>query len=137
MLEKPEEKEMETTLTTKAKEPGFWRELIHQARLVYALIRDPEVPIYLKILPFLGFVYLVLPFDLVPDVLIGLGQLDDLTVLLIGSKIFVELAPPHVVAKHRQAIRESDGFLTAANDEVDKAIIIDSDHEIIVEKDAE
>ena len=58
-----------------------------------------------------------------------MGQLDDLTVILIGSKIFIELAPLHVVDKHRQLIRESDGFLTASKEEIEKTIVIDGDVE--------
>lgn len=116
--------------TNVKKEIGFWREIIHQIRLVYHLLRDPEVPIYLKLVPFVGLVYLLFPLDLIPDVLIGLGQLDDLTVILIGSKIFMELAPPHVVAKHRQAIRVSDGYESA--EAVAEAIVIDSEHEVAV-----
>ena len=113
------------------KEIGFWREIIHQVRLVYWLMRDPEVPFYLKLIPFIGVVYLLFPFDFVPDMLVGLGQLDDLTILLIGSKTFIELAPPHIVEKHRRAIRLSDGY-----DEVEAisdSIVIDSEHQVIVE----
>jgi uncharacterized membrane protein YkvA (DUF1232 family) len=113
--------------TTVKKEVGFWREIVHQARLVYHLLRDPEVPIYLKLVPFIGVIYLLFPFDFVPDFILGLGQLDDLTVLLIGSKIFMELAPPHVVAKHRHAIRLSDGYEETAD--ILEAIVIDGKHQ--------
>ncbi len=118
-------------ISTKAKEPGFWREIWQQMRLVFLLLRDPEVPFYLKFLPFLAVVYLVIPVDLAPDFLIGLGQLDDLTILLVGAKIFVELSPQHVVAKHMAQIRERDGY--GADPKVEDAIIIDGDYEPIPE----
>ena len=121
--------------TTMKKEIGFWREIIHQARLVYHLLRDPEVPFYLKLVPFIGFVYLLFPLDFIPDVFVGLGQLDDLTIILIGSKIFIELAPPHLVAKHRHAIRVSDGYEDEG--EFAEAIVIDSEHEVVVESKAQ
>ena len=114
------------------KEVGFWREIVQQVRLVYYLLRDPDVPFYLKLLPFAGFVYLLSPVDFVPDVFIGLGQLDDLTVLLVGAKIFIELAPPHIVAKHREIIRADDGLLQS--DDVAEAIIIDGEHEKVVDQ---
>ena len=117
--------------TNVKKEIGFWREIVHQARLVYCLLRDPDVPIYLKLVPFISLIYLMLPFDFVPDVLVGLGQLDDLTVMLIGSKIFIELAPPHLVSKHRHAIRISDGY--EDEEEIADTIIIDSQHEVMDE----
>ncbi len=122
-------------LSQKTKQPGFWREMYQQARLVYHLMRDPEVPFYLKFLPFLALVYLVFPADLLPDILVGLGQLDDITVMLIGAKVFVELAPPAVVARHMKKIRSQDGF--ASPEEVADAIVIDSEHEVVVKKEAE
>ena len=118
-------------ISTKAKEPGFWREIWQQMRLVFLLLRDPEVPFYLKFLPFLAVVYLFVPVDLVPDFLVGLGQLDDLTILLVGAKIFVELSPQHVVVRHMAQIRESDGYVIDAK--VEDAIIIDGDYEPIPE----
>lgn len=122
----------------KAKEPGFWREMWQQARLVYYLVRDPEVPFYLKLLPLAAFGYLLMPFDLITDLAPVIGQLDDITAILVFSKVFVELAPPEVVARHMAAIRQQDGFVAAVmgerdgaaiDDEVDGAIIIEADRE--------
>ena len=134
-----EEKKMniESALTPKIKEPGFWREMWQQARLVFYLMRDPEVPFYLKLLPFAAFGYLLFPFDLLPDLAPVIGQLDDITALLVGAKVFIELAPPHVVARHMERIREQDGFVIANpgehSDEVADAIIIDTEHEVVIE----
>jgi uncharacterized membrane protein YkvA (DUF1232 family) len=122
---------MTSDLSKQVKEIGFWREIVHQVRLVFHLLRDPEVPFYLKLVPFIGFVYLLSPIDFVPDFFLGLGQLDDLTVLLVGSKIFMELAPPHIVARHRQAIRTSDGFTDS--DGIKESIIIDGEHQTVAE----
>lgn len=112
-------------------EPGFWREMWQQARLVYALIRDPNVPFYLKIIPFTAVAYLLLPLDLIPDLALGLGQLDDLTAILVLSKIFVEMSPQDVVAIHLKKIRQDDGFAE------DGPIVIDHEvaEKIIFEKD--
>jgi uncharacterized membrane protein YkvA (DUF1232 family) len=104
-------------------DPGFFRELWQQARLVYALLRDPEVPFYLKLLPFTAVLYLIFPLDLIPDLVPVFGQLDDLTVLLVGAKLFVDMSPPHIVARHRDQIRVSDGF--SPKESVDEKIIID------------
>lgn len=100
----------DSTVSEQVNEPGFWRELWQQARLVFYLLLDPEVPIYLKVLPFMALVYLLVPFDLLPDFAPGLGQVDDITLLLIGAKVFVELAPPQAVARQMQRIRERDGY---------------------------
>lgn len=103
-----------------------------QARLVYYLLRDPKVPFYLKLVPFAAVLYLLWPVDLLPDVLLGLGQLDDLTALLVGSKVFIEMAPPHLVAHYMNQIRVSDGF--AGVDEVNEKIIIDPQPDVVEKK---
>lgn len=89
----------------KLKDVGFLGELWQQVRLVFQLIKDREVPIYLKILPFLGILYTLFPIDIITDVIPVLGQLDDLTILIIGAKVFIEMAPPQVVARHLAAMR--------------------------------
>ncbi len=111
-------------------DPGFLREVWHQIRMVFKLLRDPDVPFYLKALPFMAGLYLIFPFDFIPDFIPGLGQLDDITILLVGAKVFIELAPPAVVTRHLNALRAKDGY--APLDEADDAIIIDG--EIIQEK---
>jgi len=87
------------------KDLGFLAELWQQIRLVFHLIKDREVPIYLKILPFAGILYALFPLDIITDVVPVLGQLDDLTILIIGAKVFIEMAPPQVVARHLAAMR--------------------------------
>ncbi|MCA9931661.1 MAG: DUF1232 domain-containing protein [Anaerolineales bacterium] len=132
---------LETALSTRQKEPGFWREVWQQIRLVYYLIKDPEVPFYLKLIPFVAVVYLLWPIDLITDVVPFLGQLDDLTALLVTSKVFVELVPQHVVMRHLDAIRMQDGYTAVSPDlsetnvdgELADAIVIDGEHEVIVE----
>ena len=128
---------LESALTPKVKDPGFWREMWQQIRLVYYLLRDPEVPFYLKLLPFTAVVYLLFPFDLLTDFAPVIGQLDDITILLVGTKIFIELAPPHVVARHMEAIRVQDGYGVVdapVTDDLAESIIIDGEHEVIVNK---
>lgn len=82
------------------KDVGFLGELWQQIRLVFYLIKDREVPIYLKVLPLVGVLYTLFPIDIITDVVPVLGQLDDLTILLIGAKVFIEMAPPQVVARY-------------------------------------
>jgi uncharacterized membrane protein YkvA (DUF1232 family) len=48
--------------------------------------------------------YLVIPTDLVPDFLFGVGQLDDLVVILGGLKLFLRLCPAAVVQEHLEAL---------------------------------
>ncbi len=143
-----EEKEMESALTTQEnapeKGPGFWRDVWQQTRLVFRLIRDPEVPIYLKVVPFVGLLYVIMPIDLITDFAPVIGQLDDITALIVGAKVFIELAPPQIVARHLQEIRQQDGYETIIEgeavfvDELDDYIVIDPDSgETFVQKEPE
>ena len=111
-MNKDEERSVngDSALVPRDDQPGFFREVWQQARLVLRLILDPEVPIYLKVLPFAALVYLLLPFDFLPDVVPGLGQLDDLTIILVGAKVFIELAPQDIVARYLNQIRQKDGY---------------------------
>ena len=93
---------------------GLGRGAINQFQLVWRLLWDKEVPLYLKTIPLAAFLYLVSPIDFIPDALLGLGQLDDLGVLLLGGQLFAQLSPQHIVAQHRAEIQ---GLLTLEDDD--------------------
>ncbi|MCW5863349.1 MAG: DUF1232 domain-containing protein [Anaerolineae bacterium] len=95
----------EKSSTSQKLSSSFLGELMQQIKLVYYLIRDRDVPIYLKVLPFLGVLYVLFPIDIITDVIPVLGQIDDLMILTIGAKVFIELAPAHVVAKYIDQMR--------------------------------
>ena len=84
---------------------SFLGELVQQIKLVYYLVRDRDVPIYLKVLPFLGVLYVLFPIDIITDFVPVLGQIDDLMILTIGAKVFIEMAPAPVVAKYMAQMR--------------------------------
>ena len=92
--------------------------LIQQIRLTWRLFRDPRVPIYLKVLPFFGFIYLITPLDLIPDVIFGIGQLDDLGILLAGMKLFEVMTPQYLVEEHRLAIQSGAPMVNKRDENV-------------------
>ncbi len=102
---------------------GFFAELWQQAKLVVQLMLDRNVPIYLKLLPAAAVAYLLFPFDFLPDVIPGIGQLDDITILLIGAKVFIELAPSDVVAKYLGRLSTADDKVGSGNRQEDDDII--------------
>jgi len=83
--------------------PSLLRALIGQVRLAWRLMREPAVPVLVKLLPMAAGLYVLSPIDIVPDVLPILGQLDDLTLLLVSLEAFLKLCPAHVVDFHRAA----------------------------------
>ncbi|UCG24100.1 MAG: DUF1232 domain-containing protein [Chloroflexota bacterium] len=137
--EENQNQDMSTSLPTTTTDEGFWREMWRQARLAWFLIRSPEVPLYLKVLPALAVVYVLIPTDFIPDVFPVIGQLDDVTALLVGAKVFIEMAPQDVVAKYVQAQRESSappatdegGAAGEQQDEPENLIVIEGDYDVV------
>ena len=80
---------------------GWLKEFFGQFELAWQLLWDGRVPVFTKIVPLLTMVYLLSPMDLIPDLALGLGQLDDLAILLVGLRLFIDICPPELVAEHR------------------------------------
>ena len=86
---------------------GFFQLLTHLpsfAKLFSRLIKDPRVSASPKLIVVGILAYVILPTDLIPDFLVGLGQMDDLAVILGGLKLFLRLCPSEVVQEHLKAI---------------------------------
>lgn len=77
--------------------PSFWTSVIRQARLAWRLFWDRRVPAGPKLLPLATLAYVLSPIDLLPDVVIGLGQLDDLALFLLGLQVFTLICPRAIV----------------------------------------
>jgi len=69
-------------------------------RLLFRLMMDRRVPLVTKFIPVGGLAYLILPYDLLPDILPALGRLDDLVVIVLSIALFLVAAPKAVVAEH-------------------------------------
>lgn len=72
--------------------------------LIWRLFRDRRVPWSVKLLPMFTVIYILFLPDLIPDFFLGIGQLDDLTLFLLGMKLFINLAPQDIVAEHRRGL---------------------------------
>jgi uncharacterized membrane protein YkvA (DUF1232 family) len=94
---------------------GILGELFQNGRLAWRLLRDQRVPSLLKfVVPGLMGAYLLMPVDLVPDIIPVLGQLDDLAVLALAVKLFIELAPQDVVRELRRGMTQRGASSTQA-----------------------
>lgn len=73
----------------------------HIVRLIWRLIRDRRVPIYLKGILGFAVAYVFVPVDLIPDwVTLMFGVVDDLAIVMMGVNWFLRLAPQEVVDDH-------------------------------------
>ena len=93
-----------TTNNSDRQSPGFWMNLFNSFRIAWRLLWDGQVPLGAKLVPLVTILYVISPIDLVPDVLVGLGQLDDLAILLLGIQLFIAVSPKDVVARIRAEI---------------------------------
>jgi uncharacterized membrane protein YkvA (DUF1232 family) len=75
-----------------------------QLRLSWRLLRDERVSALKFALPTFLALYVVSPIDPIPDFLLGVGQVDDLGIVIAGvlliARIIPRLAPGNVVDEH-------------------------------------
>lgn len=79
--------------------------LVEDLRLAWRLLQDQRVPWVTRLVPVAAVVYVLSPIDFVPDFLLGLGQFDDLALLLLALKAFISLSPQSVVDQHLHDIK--------------------------------
>lgn len=85
-------------------------ELLQSFQLAYRLFLDSRVsPVYKLLLPLAAMLYFILPIDLLPDVVPFLGQLDDVAVLLLLTRLFIMLAPQDVVNSYKGGAEQAAG----------------------------
>ena len=91
---------------------GFWKTFRRAARHIpfsdelvagYFAATDPQTPGRVRTLLFGALAYFVLPLDMIPDFLAGIGFSDDATVLLAT----LAMVRAHIKPEHREAARRA------------------------------
>jgi uncharacterized membrane protein YkvA (DUF1232 family) len=91
---------------------GFWPKLTrYAARLPFAdellaawyCATDPATPLKVKATLFGALAYFILPFDVIPDVVLAIGFTDDMAVLLTA----IGLVRNHITQAHRDRARDA------------------------------
>ena len=89
---------------------GFWRKVrrtlgrvpfLDEALAAYYCAIDSNTPTYVKAVLFGALAYFVIPTDVIPDFIAGLGYGDDATVLLAA----IGAVRKHITGEHRDAAR--------------------------------
>jgi len=101
---------MPVRVTSWLTRPGLLRTLLSHLRLAVRLVREPGVPLLTKAVLLLTALYLIWPLDFVPDILPIVGQLDDLTLILVGLETFLRWCPAAASAFHRDAIAQGRAY---------------------------
>jgi uncharacterized membrane protein YkvA (DUF1232 family) len=82
--------------------------VVDQGWLTWKLLFDKRVPVWMKVVAIAPLIYVISPIDIIPDVFLGLGQLDDIGIVLAGMRLFESLVPADIVAEHRSTIKRAD-----------------------------
>lgn len=82
-------------------------------RMILRLMLDRRVPVWSKLIIPLGIIYMISPFDIIPDFLIGLGWLDDIFAIVATITLFLLSIPSDILREHlsggRAPSSEQDG----------------------------
>ena len=120
---------------------GILASIVKNARLVWRLLRDRDVPAWLKIIPPATLLYLLFPIDFIPDPALGLGQLDDIGVILLGLKLFIELSPQEIVRRHLREMSSVPGSYRVVDEEPSQepspSAYIDAPYRVVEEDEKE
>lgn len=85
-------------------DPTTWREVLRLVpdvvRLLRRLSTDPEVPRGVRVRLVLMLGYLLMPLDLVPDVIPVIGYADDAVVVALALRSVVKAAGPEILDRH-------------------------------------
>ena len=96
--------------------------------MLFRLMLDRRVPVRLKLIPIGALIYLVLPHDLVPEIIPAFGRIDDVFVILFSILLFLGMAPRDVVSENIRGRRDKG---TPKDDQS----IVDGTYRIIDEDD--
>ncbi len=69
------------------------------------LSKHPSTPLSSKVLLGLALAYLVMPFDLIPDFIPLLGQLDDVVIIPLLIYMALKLTPEDVIKACREMVK--------------------------------
>lgn len=78
--------------------------ILNEMKLAWRLLRDERVTSLKYLAPALLALYVASPVDVIPDLLLGVGQIDDLGIavlgLMVALKVLPKLAPADVLREH-------------------------------------
>ncbi|WP_333797938.1 YkvA family protein [Rheinheimera sp.] len=83
------------SMLKKLKDIKGLKQLMLAALLLYALLLDADCPAWAKTVVVAALLYLLNPFDAMPDPLIWAGYIDDLAVLMSAIAALSNVIKPH------------------------------------------
>jgi uncharacterized membrane protein YkvA (DUF1232 family) len=108
---------------------GAVTQFVRTLRLVWRLLNDSRVPGLSKLIIPGAIAYVLSPIDLIPDMILGLGQLDDVAIVMLGIALFIELCPRKIVEEHRRVIAAEAGTSVTSDNVIEGSFREVSDDE--------
>ncbi|MBP1964762.1 YkvA family protein [Paenibacillus aceris] len=119
---------------------GFWSKLkkgakkagskvIYSGLLLFYAVESPKTPLRVKVQIYGTLGYLILPLDLVPDLLPIVGYVDDLSALGLALAVVAKSIDEDVKLKAKNKLRDFLG-----EDALKSKDIIDIDGKLVVDK---
>lgn len=81
------------------------RNFKHELTVYKLVLKDSKTPALGKVFLALAIGYLLLPFDLIPDFIPVLGQLDDLIIVPLLVMLALRMIPREIIDKYRKELR--------------------------------
>lgn len=104
----------------RARVAAVWDDALVLARAM----RDDRVPLPPKAVAALAFGYGISPVDLIPDLLLGVGLVDDALLVPAGLALAVRLIPHKIREEMREQAREDRRFWTRVGLAVLVALVV-------------
>ncbi|MFC7065624.1 YkvA family protein [Brucella rhizosphaerae] len=96
---------------------GFWKTARRAGRMIpfmdevvaaYYCALDQNTPTRVRMTLMAALAYFVMPFDVIPDMLVGIGFTDDIAVLMAAlTAVRTHITPAHKIAA-REALRDEE-----------------------------
>ncbi|CAJ92080.1 DUF1232 domain-containing protein [Cupriavidus necator] len=76
---------------------ALWTLVRRDGRLFWYALRHPDAPPWLKPAAIGLLLYAISPIDLIPDVVAGLGIVDDVVLIPLAVHLILKRLPPHIL----------------------------------------
>jgi uncharacterized membrane protein YkvA (DUF1232 family) len=86
----------------------FGRQIKRELKVYYLVLKDARTPKLAKFLLWLAVGYALLPFDIIPDFIPVIGQLDDVIIVPGLIMIALKLIPKEVVEDCRRRVDSTE-----------------------------
>ena len=76
---------------------ALWTLVRRDGRLLWFALRHPDAPPWLRPATIGLAIYAISPIDLIPDVIAGLGIVDDVVLIPLAVHLMLRRLPPHIL----------------------------------------